>query len=141
VLPTRRVRHRTDDASSGDLPAFVGIIDEPATERVSSRGAAVLPVRGWVASTRGRTINVSVRIGRSPAVVATCDIPRPDAVAGLGDRFGPVSEPRGFRVDVPLPTDGPGTQKLTIHIDDGEFGTTRRHRVVVGGDAPPARSD
>jgi ubiquinone/menaquinone biosynthesis C-methylase UbiE len=141
VLPTRRVRHGSNDSSSGDLPAFVGYIDEPATERVSSRGVAVLPVRGWVASTRGRPINVSVRIGRNPAMVASCDIPRPDAVVGLGERFGAIPEPCGFQVDVPLPTEGPGTHKLTIDIDDGEFGTTRRHRVVLGGDAVPARSD
>ena len=73
---------------------------------------------------RGRPINVSVRIGRSPALVATCDIPRPDAVVGLGDRFGRIPEPCGFQVDVPLPASGPGTQKLTIDIDDGEFGMT-----------------
>ncbi|HEY8215723.1 MAG TPA: class I SAM-dependent methyltransferase [Acidimicrobiia bacterium] len=143
LLPTRRVARLNGTAGRDDLPAFVGVIDEPATEEVSSRGLPVMRVRGWVSSTRGRPITVTVRAGREAPITVACDEPRPDVVASLAGRFGDVSNTCGFRVDVPFPQRRArdGSLTLVLDVDDGEYRTTRKYRITDDGEPTPARAD
>jgi len=100
-------------------------------------------VRGWVTSTRGRAVHVAVRVARGEPIEVTCDEPRPDVVANLAGRFGEVNAACGFRVDVPLP-DGRernGSLPLVLDVDDGEYGASRKFRITLTGQPPPARGD
>jgi ubiquinone/menaquinone biosynthesis C-methylase UbiE len=143
LLPTRRVARARAAGGRDDLPAFVGHVDEPATHEISGRGLPVMRVRGWITSTRGRPVTVTIRAGGSDPIAVACDEPRPDVVASLAGRFGDVSEACGFRVDVPLPERRArdGSLQLVLDVDDGEYGTSRRYRVTANGDAPPSRAD
>jgi ubiquinone/menaquinone biosynthesis C-methylase UbiE len=100
-------------------------------------------VRGWIVSTRGQPVSVTVRVMRGSSITAACDEPRPDVVASLAGRFGDVSESCGFRVDVPLPERRArdGSIALVLEVDDGEYQTSRKYRLTVDGAPPPARAD
>ena len=143
VLPTRRIVHTRRNAGRDDLPAFVGHIDEPATAEVASRGLPLIRVRGWITSTRGRTVNVRLRVAGGESIDVVCDEPRPDVVANLAGRFGDVSAACGFRVDVPLPErrSRNGAVRLVLDADDGEYGATRKFRVTRDGDPLRSRGD
>jgi len=143
VLPTRRVPGATTTAGRDDLPAFVGHVDEPAAREVSSRGLPVMRVRGWMTSTRGQPVSVTVRVAGREPVRVMCDEPRPDVVASLAGRFGSVTEACGFRVDVPLPEGRArkGALPLVLEVDDGEYGATRKYRIVADGEVVPPRGD
>jgi hypothetical protein len=75
-LPTRRIGSGADTTADstagatarGDLPAFVGHVDEPAGSEVMGRGLPMLRVRGWAASTCGRPVRATVRAGRAAPV-------------------------------------------------------------------------
>jgi ubiquinone/menaquinone biosynthesis C-methylase UbiE len=143
VLPTRRVGSAAGGSVDAGLPAFVGHIDEPASEDVSSRGLPVMRVRGWITSTCGRPVTVTIRVARDEPIEIACDEPRPDVVAALAGRFGAVSEACGFRVDVPLPEGRArnGSLPLVLEVDDGEYRATRKYRVTLSGDPQPTRGD
>ena len=100
-------------------------------------------VRGWITSTRGQAVTVTVRVGRGPSITVVCDEPRPDVVASLAGRFGDVSDSCGFRVDVPLPERRArdASLALVLDVDDGEYHTSRKYRVTVDGESPPTRAD
>ena len=143
VLPTRQLDDQPARESAPDVPAFVGFVDEPASPRVSSRGLPVVRVGGWVASTRDRAVRVTVRVGRAAPIEIPCDVPRPDALASLGDRYGSIANAWGFQADVALPNGGKrkGSLSVAIGVDDGDYAFERTYRVMFGGAALPARSD
>jgi len=144
VLPTRRLVRSapTEGADGAGFPAFVGFVDEPGAPEVASRGSSIMRVRGWVASTRNRPLHVTIRAGRGAPLEVACDRPRPDVVEHLGDRFGAISEACGFQADVALPAAGENSAiPIVLDIGDGEFGTTRKYRVNIGGAPVPVRGD
>jgi ubiquinone/menaquinone biosynthesis C-methylase UbiE len=142
ILPTRHIVHaRRTTNERDDLPAFIGLVDEPATPEVASRGLPLIRVRGWITSTRGRPVRLNVRATGTEPIEVVCDEPRPDVVASLAGRFGDVTEMCGFRVDVPLPERRNGVLKLVLDVDDGEYGATRTYRVSREGEPPRSRGD
>jgi ubiquinone/menaquinone biosynthesis C-methylase UbiE len=143
VLPTRRVGPVSDANGRDDLPAFVGHIDEPGGSQVMGRGLPLLRVRGWVASTRGRPVRATVRAGRAEPVVVMCELPRPDVLQNLANRFGDLPEACGFQIDVDLPTVTRGDESLSLvlEVDDGEFGTKRTFRIKMKGGSVAPRAD
>lgn len=143
VLPTRHIVNSGRNAARDDLPAFVGHIDEPATSDVVSHGLPLIRVRGWITSTCGRPVHLSLRVAGGESIDVVCDEPRPDVVANLAGRFGEVSAACGFRVDVPLPERRArnGSTRLVLDVDDGEFGATRKFRVTRDGDPQRTRGN
>ena len=143
LLPTRRLAATTSSDGRSDLPAFVGYFDEPADQEVSSRDLPVMRVRGWITSTRGRHVFVTVRVANGAPLRVACDAPRPDVVASLDGRFGDVAEACGFALDVALPEGRvrKGTFPLVVDADDGEFGASRTFKLSDEGDPVPPRGD
>ncbi len=143
VLPTRRLVGATVASNGREVPAFIGHIDEPGSSEVRAGRLSVLRVRGWATSTRSRTVRLVVHVGSDTAVETMCDIPRPDVVQSLGERFGPVDERCGFVADVAVPDAGRRRRSLrmVMTFDDGELETSRAFRVTQSEQPVAPRGD
>ena len=123
IQPTHRADGRKLSRRDRVTPAFVGCIDEPTAREVATNGLRFCRFRGWMASTRGRPITVTARVGGATPVEFPVTDARPDVIEAVGASYG-FTDPRcGFCIDVELPDAEVNNRSVAIAIEfaDGEY--------------------
>ena len=120
IRPTHRVDGRRLARRDRARPAFVGAVDDPASDLVLSN-AATYEVRGWAASTRHRPMTAFARVDDRSVVEIPIGDDRPDVIDALGAAYGITTAACGFHLDLELPESTSEPVSVEIELTDGEF--------------------